>query len=108
MKSNKLIKILGIVRGWKLLPGHVQELTRNCEASPDTLDQDEKVQLSRFVRDLGLDYTSFYSNDMSHYLAQNANGTGVMWVDALDDFSLWTRSWYNAYENKATGNRLRK
>ena len=107
MRGKDQIKILGIVRGWSTLPAEVQQMTNNCEQCPETLDANtEQGHLEQFVKELGLTYQTLCIKDQCLSQAPEPGSPDVTWISrqvAKDDYSYWTRSWNNKFENKATG-----
>ena len=105
VKSSAQVRILGVAYGHELLDTATRGRVRNLFGSEDHLDDQENNILDSMIEDLGIIYSTFIHDGHSLFLE---TVPGRSWrVQAADwsgaDQQLWTRTWDNCLENKASG-----
>jgi len=103
VKSTAQVRVLGIAYGHELLDDRTRASVRDMFGTGDTLDRYENRVLDAMLEDLGIVYSTFVHQG-SMMLLQSMGGGKVGagdWTGA--DNQLWTRTWDNCLENKASG-----
>jgi len=103
VKSATQVRVLGVAYGHELLDHQTRTMVRNLFGTGDTLDRHENKVLDIMLEDLGIVYTTLVHQGSMMLLQSVGRGN----VSAGDwngkDDQLWTRTWDNCLENKATG-----
>jgi len=103
VKSSAQVRILGIAYGHELLNFNTQSRIRNLFGTGDKLDRIENRILDLMLEDLGIIYSTFVHQGSLRLM--QSMGRGRVGVDQWNggDHQLWSRTWDNCLENKATG-----
>lgn len=103
VKSTSQVRVLGMAYGHELLDLQTRGRVRDMFGTGDTLDRYENRVLDLMLEDLGIVYSSFVHQGSMMLLQSVGRGR----VGAGDwngcDNQLWSRTWDNCLENKATG-----
>lgn len=103
VKSSAQVRILGIAYGHELLDPVTQSRVRDLFGTGDSLDRGENHVLDLMVEELGIVYSTFVHQGSNLML----EASGLNSVQAADwsgfENQLWSRTWDNCLENKATG-----
>jgi len=111
VKSTHQVRILGMSKGWERLRPEEKQRLRNLEGTGDTLDPLEIREMDRMLEQLGIMYCHLACLETGGVLmleerpSCSASGgeVGVGEWSGRDN-QLWTRTWDNCLENKASGN----
>ena len=116
VKSKGQVRVLGVTRGWRLLPHDVRALTHNLERSPGTdLNRREKKALHDLLTAQGILYCHI-GHARSHLFLERVVLQGpradvvplLSELDPSDEAQMWTRSWDGCLENKLDGSVLER
>ena len=106
IKSADQVRILGIAYGHELLDDVSKTRIANCKGTEESLDVGENKILDKMLEDMGLVYSNFVHRPSNHVL-QDIGGGEIALVDWTGrDNQLWSRTWDNCLENKASGRAL--
>jgi len=103
VKSSAQVRILGIAYGHELLDPVTQSRVRNLFGTGDSLDRGENHVLDLMLEELGIVYSTFVHQGSN--LILEASGLNSVQAEDWSGFEnqLWSRTWDNCLENKATG-----
>jgi len=103
VKSSAQVRILGIAYGHELLDPVTQSRVRNLFGTGDSLDRGENHVLDLMLEELGIVYSTFVHQGSN--LMLEASGLNSVQAEDWSGFEnqLWSRTWDNCLENKATG-----
>jgi len=103
VKSPSQVRILGIAYGHEHLDVQTKSLLRNLFGTGDTLDRSENRILDMMLEDLGIVYSTLvHQGSMMLLQASGRNRVEAEEWNGCDN-QLWSRTWDNCLENKATG-----
>jgi len=103
VKSTAQVRVLGIAYGHELLDQHTKNMVRDVFGTGDTLDRYENRVLDAMLEDLGIVYSTFVHQGSMMLLQSVGRGRVGAGEWSGGDQQLWTRTWDNCLENKATG-----
>jgi len=103
VKSSAQVRILGIAYGHELLDPVTQSRVRDLFGTGDSLDRGENHVLDVMLEELGIVYSTFVHQG-SNLMLEAASSSSVQVADWSGfENQLWSRTWDNCLENKATG-----
>jgi len=107
VKSSAQVRILGVANGHHLLDGDLQSRLRDLFGTADSLDPIENRVLDMMLEDLGIIYCTFVHQG-SQLMLESKRNTGELRLAEWNgrDNQLWSRTWDNCLENKASGHVL--
>ena len=106
IKSADQVRILGIAYGHELLDDVSKTRIANCRGTEESLDVGENKILDQMLEDMGLVYSNFVHRP-SNLVLQDIGGGEIALMDWTGrDNQLWSRTWDNCLENKASGRAL--
>ena len=105
VKSSAQVCVLGIAYGHELLDAATKTRVRDLFGSGDTLDRQENRVLEQMLERLGIVYSCLVHEGSSLFLESVSGRRGEVgvadWSGGVEQ--LWSRTWDNCLENKATG-----
>lgn len=103
VKSSAQVRILGIAYGHEHLDPVTQSRVRNLFGTGDSLDRGENHVLDLMLEELGIVYSTFVHQGSN--LMLEVSGLNSVQAEDWSGFEnqLWSRTWDNCLENKATG-----
>ena len=102
VKSASQVAILGVSKGWDRLHPYEKLSLRDRTGTGDSLDQIENAILDDLIEKLCIAYCNIVSLDTTLMLESYHGRLKLTEWNGTDD-QLWTRTWDNCLENKATG-----
>ena len=102
MKSTSQVAILGVSKGWDRLNPNEKLSLLDRTGTGDSLDHIENGILDDMIEKLCIAYCNIVSLDTSLMLQACHGRLKLNEWNGKDD-QLWTRTWDNCLENKATG-----
>jgi len=103
VKSTAQVRVLGIAYGHELLDPQTRASVRDMFGTGDTLDRYENRVLDAMLEDLGIVYSTFVHQGSMMMLQSMGRGRVGAGEWSGQDNQLWTRTWDNCLENKASG-----
>lgn len=102
VKSSAQVRILGIAYGHDLLDLGTQARVRDAFGTGDNINPLENRALDAMLEDLGIVYSTLV-NEGSRMFLDNVRGEVRVSDWSGEEEQLWSRTWDNCLENKATG-----
>jgi len=103
VKSPKQVYVLGIARGYHLLPTNLQQKVANHEHLDCHLHTCDMENLEEFLQDLGLLYHHLHVNNWAYLVDQGSALPSYVKNTRDYDEEYWTRTGDGCYENLSTG-----
>ena len=106
IKNADQVRILGIAYGHELLDDVSKTRIANCSGTKEYLNVGEIKILDQMLENCGLIYSNFVHSPSNLVLQDIGGGKIDLKVWTGRDNQLWSRTWDNCLENKASGRAL--